>query len=243
MRNPPLHRHDMPVHIQKYLNIHPDWVPIIADDEQAHRFMTVVYANTSLLWAYERIHHRLGAARADIWRYAVLFACGGVYIDADATFNAQLNSFIQPTDKFILSTERNNVRPCYTGKFRSVEEPAIFQNRIIVQWMLIAAPRHLFMYRTMVDVVTVVRSIHLGHAVLLPNTPPLMVILCTTGPLLLTNSISKVITTAPVKSAGFRYVGQDYAPILGMFKAPGLKNGKSHYQQLMEKGIPMLGSL
>ena len=243
MRSPPLHRLDMPVHMQKYLNLHPDWVPIIADDEQAHRFMTVVYANTSLLWAYERIHPRLGAARADIWRYAVLYAFGGVYIDADASFNAQLNSFIQPNDKFILSTERNTARSCYANRFRSIEEPAIFQKRIIVQWLLIAAPRHLFMYRALVDVVTAVRSIHLNSSVLLPRMPPLMVILCTTGPLLLTNSVSKVITTAPAKNAKYRYVGEDYAPIRGIFKAAGLKNDKTHYQQVMEKGTPLLGGL
>jgi mannosyltransferase OCH1-like enzyme len=166
-----------------------------------------------------------------------------VYIDADASFNAQLNSFIQPADKFILSTELNRARPCYANRFRSVEEPVFLQKRIIVQWLLIAAPRHLFMYRTMVDLVIVVRSIHQGHSVLLPHTPPLMVILCTTGPLLLTNSVSKVIATAPSKSAGFRYVGQDYSPLLGMFKATGLKNDKSHYQSLMEKGTPILKSL
>jgi len=45
--------------------------------------MNTVFAGTSLLWAYHIINNRAGAAKADIWRYAVLWAYGGAYIDDD----------------------------------------------------------------------------------------------------------------------------------------------------------------
>ena len=46
--------------------------------------MQETFPNTSLLWAYHQIHPMCGAAKADIWRYAVLFVFGGVYIDDDS---------------------------------------------------------------------------------------------------------------------------------------------------------------
>ena len=50
-----------------------------------------VFFNTSVLWAYNLINPELGAAKADIWRMAVLWKYGGVYIDADATVNQNFN--------------------------------------------------------------------------------------------------------------------------------------------------------
>ena len=46
--------------------------------------MQATFPQTSLLWAYHQIHPLCGAAKADIWRYAVLFVFGGVYIDDDS---------------------------------------------------------------------------------------------------------------------------------------------------------------
>lgn len=61
-----------------------NWTIHMCDDVCALTFMRTAFAGTSLLWAYESIHSRLGVARADIWRYAVLWYYGGVYIDDDA---------------------------------------------------------------------------------------------------------------------------------------------------------------
>jgi len=53
------------------------------DNEEKDEFMKTAFAGTSLLWAYNIINSRAGAAKADIWRYAVLWAYGGAYIDDD----------------------------------------------------------------------------------------------------------------------------------------------------------------
>jgi mannosyltransferase OCH1-like enzyme len=78
-------------HIKRVFEHHQSWKAIVADDSSAEAFMRIVYANTSLLWAYDMINPSLGAAKADLWRYSVLYASGGVYFDADSAFSSSLD--------------------------------------------------------------------------------------------------------------------------------------------------------
>jgi mannosyltransferase OCH1-like enzyme len=44
-------------------------------------------------------------AKADFWRYLVLYKYGGVYIDIDSSIDVPLDSFINGGDCAILSSE------------------------------------------------------------------------------------------------------------------------------------------
>jgi len=55
--------------------------------------------------AYHLISPLLGAAKADIWRYAVLWLYGGVYLDYDSDIKTQFNELIFKDDEVILSEE------------------------------------------------------------------------------------------------------------------------------------------
>ena len=68
----------------------PGWEHRLVDDEGARAVLEthfpsdrVRFGNLSLLEAYDAFP--LGVMRADTWRYAVLFALGGVYADVDAS--------------------------------------------------------------------------------------------------------------------------------------------------------------
>ena len=64
------------VHLKKS---NPNWALNLCDNAAKDSFMRENFYGTSLLWAYENINPAVGgAARADIWRYAVLFLKGGV---------------------------------------------------------------------------------------------------------------------------------------------------------------------
>jgi mannosyltransferase OCH1-like enzyme len=77
--------------------------------------------------AYRKI--QIGAAKADFFRYALLYKRGGVYLDIDSSINGKLDDFIQDTDTAIITSERN---------------PGLY-----VQWALIYAPAHPFLQRTL----------------------------------------------------------------------------------------------
>jgi len=52
------------------------WEVHVTSNKEKDEFMNVVFANTSILWAYHALHPEAGAAKADIWRYCVLWTYG-----------------------------------------------------------------------------------------------------------------------------------------------------------------------
>jgi len=61
--------------------------------------MDTVFANTSLQWAYSKIHMAYAASKADIWRYAVLYTYGGMYIDDDSDMKTPLDEVRRSIDR------------------------------------------------------------------------------------------------------------------------------------------------
>ena len=54
-------------------------------------------------WAYNAINPKLGAAKADVWRYAVMWCYGGFYMDYDSDFTVLLDDAILPTDTLLVA--------------------------------------------------------------------------------------------------------------------------------------------
>ena len=64
--------------------------------------------------AYHLISPLLGAAKADIWRYAVLWLYGGVYLDYDSDIKTLFDELISQEDEVILSEEGIDYEGCLT---------------------------------------------------------------------------------------------------------------------------------
>ncbi|WEK19945.1 MAG: glycosyltransferase [Candidatus Pedobacter colombiensis] len=96
------------------------------DDERIIRFLKEEY-EPEVLQAYNQLN--IGAAKADFFRYAILYKKGGVYLDIDAYVPGHLDAFIKPEDVAIISKEK-------------------FPN-IFVQWALIFEAGHPFLKRTL----------------------------------------------------------------------------------------------
>ena len=61
----------------------PTYTYHMIEDDRLDRFFATVFADTSVLWAFQMINPALGAARADLFRYSILYCFGGVYFDSD----------------------------------------------------------------------------------------------------------------------------------------------------------------
>lgn len=96
------------------------------DDERIVRFLKEEY-EPEVFEAYDRLN--IGAAKADFFRYAVLYKNGGIYLDVDAYVLGQLDDIIKPEDVAVISKEK-------------------FPN-IFVQWALIFEAKHPFLKRTL----------------------------------------------------------------------------------------------
>ncbi|MEZ5047753.1 MAG: glycosyltransferase [Chitinophagaceae bacterium] len=74
------------------------------DDNMIDNFIKKEY-NDEVFELYKRIN--IGAAKADFFRYAVLYKKGGIYLDIDSLFLKKLNQIILPNDSAIISLESN----------------------------------------------------------------------------------------------------------------------------------------
>ncbi|VAW26108.1 hypothetical protein MNBD_BACTEROID06-185 [hydrothermal vent metagenome] len=80
----------------------------------------------------------IGAAKADFFRYAILFKKGGIYLDVDSKINGSLDSWIKPEDEAIITNEDN---------------PGLY-----VQWALIYSKGHPFLQKTIEAIIDNIKS-------------------------------------------------------------------------------------
>jgi len=82
--------------------LNPGWEYRFYDDADVAAFIKGNYP--ALVWEYfERIDPRYGAARADLFRYLLLYKVGGVYLDIKSSATRPLDEVIRPDDRFLLS--------------------------------------------------------------------------------------------------------------------------------------------
>lgn len=83
-------------------SLNPDYEITMADNAFVEHFIRENYGE--LIWQYYlRIDPNYGAARADFFRYLLLYKEGGVYIDLKMSFTRPLDETIRPDDKLLLS--------------------------------------------------------------------------------------------------------------------------------------------
>ena len=117
-------------HINRFRKNNKDYQYEFYDDQRIESFFLEEFG-AEILSYYKRIN--IGAAKADMFRYAVLLKKGGIYIDIDSDIKGSLNDIIKKEDKAIISLEKN---------------PDLF-----VQWALIYEPNHPFLQRTLDKVI------------------------------------------------------------------------------------------
>jgi mannosyltransferase OCH1-like enzyme len=93
---------------------------------------------------YENINPMYGAARADLFRYLLIYEYGGVYLDIKSTIVNPLDDVLRPDDDYLLSKWRNGPGEDYEGwgtyypKIDGIESE--YQ-----QWHIVASARHPFL--------------------------------------------------------------------------------------------------
>ena len=113
-------------HINNFRRRNPEYNYEFYDDERIEKFF-LEECGEDMLKAYKRLN--IGAAKADMFRYAILFKKGGVYLDIDSGIKGKLSSFINSKDKAIITNEGN---------------PGLY-----VQWALIYEANHPFLKRAL----------------------------------------------------------------------------------------------
>ena len=86
----------------KYIkDLHPGWTYTLYDDKDMIEYMKKHY-HPKILHTYNMINQKYGAARADFFRYLLMYREGGVYLDIKSGMLVSLDAIIKPDDEFIL---------------------------------------------------------------------------------------------------------------------------------------------
>lgn len=102
--------------------LNPEFRYEFYDDERIEQFVAKEYPG-QVAEAYFKLD--IGAAKADFFRYLVLYRFGGVYMDMDAYCTKPIDSMVNDSDTAIITAERNE--------------------GIYAQYALLFAPQHLIL--------------------------------------------------------------------------------------------------
>jgi mannosyltransferase OCH1-like enzyme len=225
--------HPLPKHITTFQNLNPDFTFQFINDSSMQQFMETTFPDTSLLWAFNLIHPKVGAAKADILRMAVLWNYGCCYIDFDSYFTKPLSSVINfDQDELIISIEDKNwFNNFYDSSipFAVPDPDHYFKHRLVIQWALCSRRYHPFLTRYLYNVIQSIKLLYYHKKYLLIEKFPekWFEILYATGPGLWTASIIDELKHHPKLSGSYRLIDADFASFGGVFKA--LDNHDKHH--------------
>mmetsp|Transcript_58362 Transcript_58362/g.114773 ORF Transcript_58362/g.114773 Transcript_58362/m.114773 type:complete len:396 (-) Transcript_58362:190-1377(-) len=227
-----------------------NWEVHVCSNEVKDEFMNKVFAGTSFLWAYHIISPAAGAAKADLWRYAVLWAYGGAYIDDDSDMHSPLDKVVGPEDTFIVSYEKNgfNGNRCYVPRYHlsdfsayrdaTLRQHNIFHGRILLNWAMLSAPRHPILEAVMKNAVEIITHEYHRDSVMRSLNAAFRweAIMCATGPSLLTAS-AREVALKELPKVSYKLAHTDFKDFGGRFKAVStpVKNDPKHYMNTMNK--------
>jgi hypothetical protein len=231
----------------------------LVDNVGKDDFMIQHFSNTSTLWAFSAV--QVGASKADIWRYCVLWLFGGAYMDDDSSLKAPFDKMVKPSDRLVLSYEKNKFGGCFVAGFRTSNECLVkrfnasfpmpptadpyashegshlwdrfFEGRTILTWAILAAPRHKLFQRAIETAVQVVRAEWLGHP-LVREGPEIMKVFCGTGPLMLTAVGREMLLMSPDQpdmQPDMSLYPVDFRAFGGVFKEHGPQDKSISKQQ------------
>jgi mannosyltransferase OCH1-like enzyme len=118
------------------------WTYQLYDDSMIPDYIKEHFGN-EMMRRYGKISPMYGAARADFFRYLVLYNAGGLYLDIKSVMTKPLSDVIAPDDNYLLGNWHDCGEDNYSayGRDSTIANPAgEFQ-----QWFLVSAPRHPFL--------------------------------------------------------------------------------------------------
>lgn len=139
--------------------VNPQYAFHLVNDTEMINYMAAYSLHPKLRDAFFAVNPRLMAARADLWRYAVLYDQGGAYVDIDSSCGS-LDHFLRDADEAVISWAGGWHRDTWAGWWKQVG-----YTPEIDQWCLFFRPRHPLMKQVMDLAATKVFSADIGRPV------------------------------------------------------------------------------
>jgi len=160
-----------------FIKRNANWQINFCGNEEKDAFMHKHFEGSAILWAYDILNPAIGVSRAEIWRLAVLYLHGGMYMDDDADIASPLDDVVLPTDKFVCGKEPYAFDDrCYTPDFplsnHSITQrfplydhsKPLFEGRFFFNWALFSMPGSPLLARIMTHIVSLLRGEYAGDS-------------------------------------------------------------------------------
>jgi mannosyltransferase OCH1-like enzyme len=126
--------------------MNPEYEYRFYSDPECEQIIRSVYGDDSVeLRAYVSLNPEYGPARADLFRYLLMYEHGGVYLDVKSSTTVPLREVIRESDEYLLSSW------CEGECGRSQWDPLVHTGvGEYQQWWIACVPRHPFL-RAVID--------------------------------------------------------------------------------------------
>jgi len=128
--------------IEYLKKMNPGWKYKLFRDDEIEDFILKEY-NLEYYRLYKKINDDYGAAKADFFRYLLIYKKGGVYLDIKSSADKPLDDIIKHDDEYILSY----------WKDKKWKDSYNHPNGEIQQWYIISKPNHEYLKETIDNVV------------------------------------------------------------------------------------------
>ena len=129
--------------IERIKGMNPGWEYRYYDDSDIDDFIRTNYGQY-VHELFSRINPKYGAARADLFRYLLMYKIGGVYLDIKSSTGRPLNDVLKPADRYLLSVWDNDAGGEHQGWGKHPELRHVSGGEF-QQWHIVAAPGHPFL--------------------------------------------------------------------------------------------------
>ncbi|ELY4221984.1 glycosyl transferase [Cronobacter sakazakii] len=203
-------------------------------DEPAIIDWIETYFGREMLELYQRINPEYGAARADLFRYLIVYQEGGVYLDVKSFCSRPLDDVIAPDCELMLFHWDNQPGGQDHQKGLHKELAALPQGEY-QQWNVIAAPGSPWLHEVIKEVTNRIRNYQPARYGI-----GMKGVLSTTGPIAFTQAICRIPFNKHVhviydhRTVGLQYCGVNSA-ILRRFKKSAYARLKTPVVTLNER--------
>ena len=126
--------------------MNPEYEYRFYSDPECERLIRSVYGGDSAeLRAYTSLNPEYGPARADLFRYLLMYEHGGVYLDVKSSTTVPLREVIRESDEYLLSSWCEG--ECGRSQWESLVHTGVGEYQ---QWWIACVPRHPFL-RAVID--------------------------------------------------------------------------------------------
>jgi mannosyltransferase OCH1-like enzyme len=178
--------------IRKMCDLNPDWEHRLYDDADIEAYILTHY-DSEILRVYRRINSSYGAARADLFRYLLMYAEGGVYLDIKSTVTQPLDGVITLDDCYILSKWDNHETGAHYNWGMHPELTA-YERGEYQQWHIITVAGHPFLRAVIESVIKNIQQYNIVN-----DGVGRMAVLKCTGPITYTLAIEKLKSLHPYR--------------------------------------------